>query len=634
VKTILALLLLALLGAVVSAQSSLPEFGMYSDEERDLKECSFDKEADAVILLDDAYVEYSYGTYGMKISRRIRIKILNERGLDRANIIIPFYSKDEYEFISNVQGITYTDNQKYTLQNSNVFTEKEKLYSNLRFALPNVKPGSIIEYKYDLSRRVYDLEEWRFQSDIPTIKSCFMFRLHPQTQFSYIVYKKENYFIIKKEFKDENKYYFEMENIPGLHDEPFMDARKDYLQRIVFQLTGISSIYGGKRSINSTWKEVAKTLLEDKDIGGVLRKNLGMSDDLKPLVSQQTSNTGKLTMIYNYVRNNFSWNGYTGLAASDGIKKVCDSRTGNAAGINLVLVNLLQDYGIDAFPLTVAERQYGRVNPDFPLIESFNKTIAYATVDGKSFIMDATQKYYPPALTPFPLLNTYALVINKKTTDVLEIGNDNQSYKIFATIIGSLDKSGILSGNASIFDYDYAKVLQSERIMDDEKKFIQYYEQGHEGLTIHDFAYDNLKNDSMPLVERFAIKNQFNESGGYVLVNYNLFTGLRKNPFINKERFTNVNFGFPINIDVQLMFDLPENCQVQELPENKKLTTSQKDVYLIREIKQSANTIHIRIKFMQTVTLVPYEAYPALKDFYKLMVDMLNEPITIKLNAK
>jgi hypothetical protein len=108
-------------------------------------------------------------------------------------------------------------------------------------------------------------------------------------------------------------------------------------------------------------------------------------------------------------------------------------------------------------------------------------------------------------------------------------------------------------------------------------------------------------------------------------------TGLAKNPFKKDERFTNVNFGYPYLVTVDETIELPANSKVEELPANKRLTTSDRNISIAREITQTGNTIHVKINFVQTLTLVSADDYQDLKYFYKLMVDLLNQPITIKL---
>jgi hypothetical protein len=186
----LLLLLIFSTGKLV-AQSDLPEFGFYSNDEVAMKECAMDKDAEAVVLLDEAYSHYD-DNYQLITERRIRIKILNQRGLDRGSIKIPFYSKGGFEIIRSIEAVTYTagdDVPEAKVSKKSIYTEKEDdRYSNIKFAMPNVKPGSIIEYKYTSIMKHYGgLDKWLFQSDIPTIRSCYKLEVLPNTNFSYLI---------------------------------------------------------------------------------------------------------------------------------------------------------------------------------------------------------------------------------------------------------------------------------------------------------------------------------------------------------------------------------------------------------------------------------------------------------------
>jgi hypothetical protein len=148
------------------SQMEFPGFGKFTAEEISLKQCSFDPEAEAIILLDQAVVKYD-DEWHMITERRIRIKILNERGLDRGNIIIPFYSKDGFEYLSTVQAYTFNFDANgmqpgLVVDKKSFHTEKKNnYYSLLKFAMPAVKAGSILEYHYISTMKHYGgLDEW------------------------------------------------------------------------------------------------------------------------------------------------------------------------------------------------------------------------------------------------------------------------------------------------------------------------------------------------------------------------------------------------------------------------------------------------------------------------------------------
>ena len=74
------------------AQDSIPEFGKITMEEMQMKECAFDKGADAMNLLnyESAEINTDFNANYVTIERRVRIKILRQTGVKHATIEIPY----------------------------------------------------------------------------------------------------------------------------------------------------------------------------------------------------------------------------------------------------------------------------------------------------------------------------------------------------------------------------------------------------------------------------------------------------------------------------------------------------------------------------------------------------------------
>src|SRR5688572_31467688 len=85
-------------------QSSVPEFGKFTEEEKKLTECAFDKEADAIVLIDQASSDHD-DEYRLITNRRIRIKVLKEKGIAYGDVMISYYHGDDFEFISGVEAV-------------------------------------------------------------------------------------------------------------------------------------------------------------------------------------------------------------------------------------------------------------------------------------------------------------------------------------------------------------------------------------------------------------------------------------------------------------------------------------------------------------------------------------------------
>ena len=72
--------LMLAIGYLCMAQTELPGFGELTVAEKTLTECSFDKEADAIVLIDEGHSNYN-DDYNLITTRRKRLKILKQKGI-------------------------------------------------------------------------------------------------------------------------------------------------------------------------------------------------------------------------------------------------------------------------------------------------------------------------------------------------------------------------------------------------------------------------------------------------------------------------------------------------------------------------------------------------------------------------
>ena len=71
--------------------SNIPAFGKVEKAELEMKECDFDKNAEAMVLFDKGQLNCILGK-GIDLERHIRIKILNDKGKDRADIRLSYHN--------------------------------------------------------------------------------------------------------------------------------------------------------------------------------------------------------------------------------------------------------------------------------------------------------------------------------------------------------------------------------------------------------------------------------------------------------------------------------------------------------------------------------------------------------------
>ncbi len=621
----------------ITAQDEI-RLGLVTQQEIDMKQCAFDKEARSVILLHEATSDYDEEHHLITV-HHIKLKILKESSVSEANISIPFYRKDGFEFIDQVEGMTINPNPdgslvKEKLDKKAIFTkETNDRVGEVIFAFPSVKAGSIIDYKYRSYMKHYGgLQDWYFQERVPVVLSKYLLGITPNTEFAYRINKNEDRNIVIKPDTHNGRIYFEMSNIPGLDDEPYMDARKDYIQKIIFQLSGYAGNSSFRQKYMTSWDAMNTELLGHDLYGMQLKKNLDAPDVLLQAALLSTPQE-KMRFIYNYVRSNMSWNGLYSKLSSDGIKSAWKKRSGTSGDINLILVNLLIEAGLDAAPMLVSERGHGKVNVDYPFIDQFSSTFACVSIGSKKYYLDATDLYCPAHITPNDILNTMAFVVKKKTGGLINIVNDSLQYKENTSVFLSIKDDGTLTGEATVISEDYARTEKTRSYKKNSDQFKKAQFSVEEILLASNkFEIKNLDNDSLALIQEITFSSTLNNSGDYKYIPLNFFSGFKSNPFLSDNRFSTINFGFRKMINLAISIDLPANYAVDNLPKSLKMVTPDKDISFIRQVvhDQANNRISCRMELEFKNSFYPAEDYPVLKEVYKRLFEYLKEPVLLK----
>jgi hypothetical protein len=632
-------LLLAIVN-LCAAQTTLPEFGEITVADRTLTECSFDKEADAVVLFDEASANHD-DQYKLILTRRTRLKILKPKGIRHGDITISYIHKDDVEYINNIEAYTCNYANNATIPNitkvpsSSIYRQKinERL-SAVKIAMPDVQPGSIIEYKYILNAKNYNyLDDWYFQGELPVINSNFSLIVMPNYEFAYQVHKSEQFPIVIKQDKGSGKIYFEMNNIAGLRDEPYMDAEKDYLQHVEFQLSGYQGTFGGTTKYMTTWAEVTRELMSYPSFGVQLNKNIPVNEGWMNKIKAMPAPYERMAAVYNYVYKNIGFNGMGGIAAATGVKETWEKKKGSSGDINLLLINLLKEAALEVYPLLVSERGHGKVNADYPFIDQFNKVLAYVLIDDKKYVLDAAGPYTPPFMIPFPVINTKAFVVNRKKGGIITLTEKEKQDNNYVNIQASIDDNGGMTGDAIIQSNGYARLTRLRAWERNQEQFREkYFTTYQAGLKMDSLMMKNTENDSMPLEQQFHFSVAPAASGDYKLVNLNLFSGIAKNPFISDIRFTNIDYGCLQSYTIIENIQLPASLKIESLPKNVRLIMPDTSIALSRYLEVKNNLLQVKYTISTTRSVFTADEYEYVRNFYKKMAEIMNEQIVLKQN--
>lgn len=618
-----------------SWSQSFPNYGRPGDDELNMTTCSFDPEADAIALVKDAIAYYN-DEHNLITEYHVRIKILKESGIARADVVIPYYHKGEYEFIDQVQGAVINmvngAPQYFVLEKKNTFHRKfNEYWSRVTFTFPAVRVGSIIEYTYRSVQKNYNgLEDWSFQLDIPVLRSKYSLTILPNAEFSYVVHKSDQLPVDIKSNNNSGFITFEMQKIQALTAEPYMDARKDYLQRVAFQLSGYESS-GSKIKYMTSWKEVIRELFSRLDFGIQLNKNIPDTEEFIKEAKTITDELTRVRMVHKYVQSRMKWNGFTG-KYTGGIKEAWKDKTGSIADINLLLVNLLQSAGLQAYPLLVSERSNGKVSKDIPFIDQFSSVFALVKTRTGDYYLNATDYLTPVHIIPDQLLNTSALLVDRKIGGIIDISDESKAYRETISVIATIQPDMMINGECIIQSSDYARVAKLAVYQRDPNDFINRFYTGTES-TIHvdSFAVNNLEIDTLSLKQVIRFNKPAENSGEYYFLQTNIFTGFKSNPFISQNRSSNINFGFNQDVMANVRMHWPEDYQPDDIPKSIHIANSDKSMMFVRDVfTDIPNRVLLTRYRFKMKSFHEAGEYPELKAFYTKMYELLKEPVVIR----
>jgi len=629
---------LCLSGNVLQAQD-VPAIGNIVPEELQMKTCSFDPEAEAVILVNEAVAGYG-DQYELITWHHVRLKILNEKGIGEADVSIPYYSRDNFEFISDIEGIVINSSAGGSpsltyLDKKTIFDKKvNSFYSEKRFGFPSVKTGSIIEYRYKSTMKHYGgLSQWYFQKELPVVYSRYTVTIIPNYEFAYQVQKNDRYKITIQSDNKTGTTSFEMRNIPGLRDEPYMDAPQDYLQMVKFQLSGMG-LGINQQKYNDTWPKLARDFYTDKYFGGQLNDKLSGTEDFIAEVKNYNSDLQKMAAVYDFVRRNMIWTGIHSRFSPDGIKTAWNKKNGTSGDINLILINLLKAAGLDADAALVSERGNGRVNKDYPFQDQFNSVYATVTINGKRYFLNATDKYTPAHITPYSILNTTVFIITRKSGELVDVTDEGLMFSDHFNNRISLDANGNISGTCYVSSSDYAKAERLRWLNNGKEEYINHwFKPMHKNIAIDSFHISNENIDTLPLESAFRFQLPSTVTGDYIFIPANFFTGMKENVFLATNRFTHINFGYRQRFTSALYISLPPEYVTDVLPKSVKLVNTDKSMNFTRQVitdEKDRSKLLLRYQIEFSRSLYTAADYPDIKEFYKKMFDFLGEQIVLK----
>jgi hypothetical protein len=621
--------------------------GKVSKEELLEKRHPIDTSATAAVLYKKGKTYFKVsgtGYWEMLTEVEVRIKIYKKEGYTFADEELTYYSGGQ------APKVYFTDAYTYDLVNGAI--EKTKLkaegqfeqkisanYTTETIKMPNVKVGSVIEYKYFVQTSYFHVfPDWHFQYTIPVNTISYEVGIPDGYNYNkYLTgYEEIQQSDIKTRFGmggefQENVVTYSAKNVKALKDEAYVDNIQNYMTTLKMELSSVKLNNGVVKAFSSDWAAVAKEIYSENSFGKELKLTSYFEKDLPALFTPGMTQKAKIAAVFYYVQQRMKWNKRKSYQCNKGVETAYKEKTGNAAEINLMLIAMLRKEGINANPVLVSTRSNGIAL--FPGLTAHDYVVAAVYFDNEFMLLDATSKYNVPGQLPVRALNWVGRQINENGNNAQIDLMPKTTSKEVLYLTADLAADGKFTGKArdQYFDYN-AHVFREDYNMASLESYSEKVEGRYPGIEINNSNIVNGADVLKPVSEEFSFTHasQADVIGDKIYFNPMLFFTTAENPFKQENREYPVDFVFPQQDKYMINIKLPDGYVVESVPESVTIAMEDNIGSFAYNILIKNNQVQLNVLFDINRASIAKEHYGMLKDFYRKIIEKQTEKIVLK----
>jgi len=630
------------------------KWGKPTQQELTMTEYAADKDADAVELYRnvDVYYVFVNGDFRVINEVKCRLKVLKPEGKRVADHEIGVRlssSSSVPETVRALKAVAYNMEDgkvvKTKMENSMVHEEQiDKSEKLLKFSVPQVRVGTVIEYEYRLESDFYfQLRDWYAQSSIPVLYTKYSVRIpewlvfHLEETGSINLEKKEEHasMSIGEELINTDEQSFVARNLPALKDDDYIWCAEDYGCKVTHELQSVTIPGYVYKDYSSKWEDIDNALWTDEEFGGRIKKNSPLKEEIAAAgIPQIANHQERIEAVWKLLSQRVKWNGDYAFWAKSG-NKVLKEGTGTNADINFLFINMLHDAGINATPVVLRLRNRGRL----PLTHASLKYLSTFVV---SIDMNDSTTVYFDSSAEDGYLNVLPACLSVERARLVEKGKpgmwvnlqQNTALSTERTFIkASLDGDGKISGTlTSALSGESAAALRKKwRTAKDSIDVIHQMQENKE-IEIADYQLQGRHDFSPNMNESYSFTKQCSSTDDIIYLNPLVIAPLNKNPFTDETRNLPVELPYRQRETVNVALTLPDGWKIEETP--KPIVLKFDGITARIMSSQNGNQLSVVYKLDIQRTFFTQQQYQDLKAFMEKLVENSKNIITLTKTAQ
>ena len=595
---------------------------------------------------------YSNETVSINSGKTLEIETLvtESRAISKSkntreySIRIPFNSFNE---ISNIKGSTFISrtNKREVLSSSAISTfdaEYENIYKSDNkfkfFVLPKVEDNSVIEFSYkDKIKQPQFLSTFLFQNPIKTEATKLQIRCQSTTEIGYKIFGnyQEKIVFTKTKEGDLDIYTWEAKDIPEFEAEEDMPSSLYFLPHIIYYIKSYEK-EGKKEEVLGTPEKLYQWYYSiTKDINKT--DQTALKNKTLELIKDKKSDLEKAKAIYQWVQQNVHYvafedgmGGFVPREASDIFQKLY----GDCKDMANLLNQMLRNAQLESNLTWIGTRSKPYKYEEVPTPQVDNHMITNLVIGGKSYFLDATDKFCPFTFPSAFIQGKEALIGKSEKEFRLELVSEIESSKNKTTILMKLNLEnnhiiGDVTTTISGLKKSYLLNNLSANIQKENEIWKSTLTENNQKIQLE--IQELQKNDYQELpskaVFKLRLENGVKDVNGKLLLKPILLFPLKESLIDLEKRKLSIENDLAYMYDIQYEYQLPLDYKLEYLPENAK-TENDLGSFDI-QYKVMNNTIKVTQKIESKKLLLETKDFSLWNSFLKALTKQYNQSIIL-----
>lgn len=512
-------------------------------------------------------------------------------------------SKNQHEYVINVpydsfneifeiKGSTYipkTD-KKHILYTSSIRefdAEEENIFKGdtkiKQFFLPSVEDNSVIEYSYkNKIKHPRFLSVFRFQSLLKTQSSKLTLKCDSNIELGFKLFGEHQDKIVYTKTTNGNidTYTWLATEVPEFESEEDMPNGLSVQPHIVYYIKKYNHNGVNEELLSNTASLYKWYYSLVKDINKKDQTNL--KNTTLNLIKDKTSDIEKARAIYNWVQQNLHYvafeNGMGGFIPREAAD-VYSNLYGDCKDMANLLNEMLKYANLNSSLTWIGTRIKSYTYEEVPTPQVDNHMITYLVIDGKSYFLDATDKFCPFTLPTSHIQGKEALIGKAENFVIEKVPVINASENKTTIKLDLKLENNALKGTVvtTIEGYAKSELLNILSIYPQKQKEIWRNIINNTNPKINLEPVELLGNEYKNIPSRATFNLQLNDAikdiNGKLLLKPIFIFPLKDLQIDSEKRKYPVQYEYNYSYEMEYQYEIPKEYKIEFLPENLKTET-------------------------------------------------------------